>query len=325
MRYDFYSPYLWCIFAFSTKLFIYMTKYIKITLLLSLLVLSSMTSCVSKKKFRNLQAELELANEDLGKCGKQLHDYMGKLEACEIEKDKIGNEMRLRQEQIQDLKDQIADFKVQREQQVQQVGNLTVLSQAANENIKETLMQLEKKDKYIHLLQAAKTKADSINLALSVNLKSALRDGIEDQDVEIKVDKTVVFVNLSDKMLYESGSSKLTSRAYSVLEKIAQIVQSRPEVEVMVEGYTDNVPIKTACMDDNWDLSVKRSTSVVRVLQDNFNVDPNRLIAAGRGEYNRLADNSTAEGRAINRRTRIIILPKLDEFYDLLNPNNVPK
>jgi chemotaxis protein MotB len=138
------------------------------------------------------------------------------------------------------------------------------------------------------------------------------------------VDKTVVFINLSDKMLYESGSSKITSRANEVLSKIAQIVKSRPELDVMVEGYTDNVPIKNDCVQDNWDLSVKRATSVVRALQENFNVDPNRLIAAGRGEYNTLASNDTSEGRSMNRRTRIIILPKLNQFYDLLNPEKVP-
>ena len=202
------------------------------------------------------------------------------------------------------------------------MGNLTVLSQSANDNIRETLSQLEKKDKYIRLLQAAKSKADSINLALAVNLKSVLKDGIEDEDVEVKVDKTVVFINLSDKMLFESGSSRITSRANEVLGKIAQILESRPELEVMVEGYTDNVPIKNACMDDNWDLSVKRATSVVRALQRVHKIDPNKLIAAGRGEYNALESNETAEGRATNRRTRIIILPKLDQFYDLLNPSN---
>jgi len=179
---------------------------------------------------------------------------------------------------------------------------------------------LQQKDRYIHLLQAAKSKADSINLALAINLKSVLQEGIDDKDVEIKVDKTVVFINLSDKMLYESGSFKLTKRAHEVLQKIAQIVESRPEFEVMVEGYTDNVPIKTAGILDNWDLSVKRATSVVRVLQEDYNIDPNRLIAAGRGEYNTLASNDTEDGKAKNRRTRIIILPKLNQFYDLLDP-----
>jgi len=294
------------------------------------LIVMTVTSCVSKKNFTALQDELSLANEDLGKCGVSLNDYMNRLSACQQERqrlqDKIDGEasvtIKLKDEQISDLRTQLTDCQNQRDKQVEAVGDLTVLSQSASENIKETLNQLESKDKYINLLQAAKTKADSINLALAVNLKGVLSDGISDQDVNIEVDKTVVFINLSDKMLYQSGSAKLTPRAYEILGKIAKIVESKPDLEVMVEGYTDNDPISSSCMEDNWDLSVKRSTSVVRVLQKNYNIDPNRLIAAGRGEYNTLASNNTAEGKSMNRRTRIIILPKLNQFYDLLNPDN---
>jgi len=141
-----------------------------------------------------------------------------------------------------------------------------------------------------------------------------------DNDVDIKVDKTVVMINLSDKMLFKSGSSDLTTRANEVLGKIAKIIESRPDFEVMVEGYTDSDPISNSCITDNWDLSVKRSTSVVRVLTKTYKIDPNRMIAAGRGQYNALASNATAEGKATNRRTRIIIMPKLDQFYDLLDP-----
>lgn len=300
--------------------------------LLFLFVSLLLASCVSKKKFTSLQTELDAANKQLADCGVSLNEYINKLRTCENEKSTLRADLQnartsaqLRDEQLNDLKAQLADVKAQRDKQLTQVEGLTNLSQSATANIKETLAQLEKKDKYIHLLQLAKTRADSINLALAVNLKSVLAEGLDDQDVEVKVDKTVVFVNLSDKMMFQSGSYNLTPRAQEVLGKIAQIVESRPEVEVMVEGYTDNVPIKNACIDDNWDLSVKRSTSVVRVLQNNFKINPNRLIAAGRGEYNTLAPNTTAEGRATNRRTRIIILPKLDQFYELLNPNNVPK
>lgn len=290
----------------------------------------TVSSCVSKKNFIALQDELSLANTDLGKCGESLNDYMTRLSACQQEKqrliDKLEGEstvtIKLKDEQIADLRTQLDDCRQQRDKQVEAVGDLTVLSQSASENIKETLSQLENKDKYINLLQAARTKADSINLALAVNLKGVLSQGIADQDVNIQVDKTVVFINLSDKMLYQSGSSKLTPRAFEVLSKIAKIIESKPDLEVMVEGYTDNDPIKTSCLEDNWDLSVKRSTSVVRVLQKNYGIDPNRLIAAGRGEYNTLAPNTTPDGKSMNRRTRIIILPKLNEFYDLLNPDN---
>lgn len=223
------------------------------------------------------------------------------------------------------LEKQLADCKEQRDKQLTQVGDLTVLSKSANENISQTLGQLAKKDEYIRMLQQARSKADSINLALAVNLKGVLDKGIRDEDIDIQVDKTVVMINLSDSMLYKSGSYQLTNRAKEVMGKIAKIVKSRPELEVMVEGYTDNVPIGTECITDNWDLSVKRATSVVRSLQEDFDVDPNRLIAAGRGEYNTLSTNETARGRSINRRTRIILMPRLGEFYDLLDPNKVPE
>lgn len=292
-----------------------------------MMVLGSFTSCVSKKKMTEMKdshaKEMARVNEQLGKCGEDLNMYMKKLSACEQEREGLKGNVKQKDDQITDLRSQLADARKTRDQQFEQVGNLTVMSKAANENMKATLAQMEKKDKYIQLLQQAKSKADSINLALAVNLKSALKDGLDDQDVEIKVDKTVVFINLSDKMLYQSGSSNLTPRAKEVLGKIAKIVESRKDIEIMVEGYTDNKPIATDCIKDNWDLSVKRATSVVRMLQNTYKVDPNKLIAAGRGEYNTLADNNTAEGRATNRRTRIILLPKLDQFYDLMNPNKM--
>lgn len=291
-----------------------------------------MSSCVSKKQYDSLQSNYKNAQAELANYDQKIKNTAQRLSDCEQEKLKLqgelnttNNALKIREEQIMGLKGEVTDAKDIRDKQLSQVGDLTVLSKTANDNIKETLNQLDRKDKYIHLLQNAKTKADSMNLALAFNLKSVLKDGVEDKDIEIKVDKTVVFVNLSDKMLYQSGSADLTPRANEVLGKIAQIIESRPDLEVMVEGYTDNVPIKNACMTDNWDLSVKRATSVVRVLQDSYNIDPNRLIAAGRGEYNTLASNDTSDGRSINRRTRIIILPKLNQFYDLLNPNNVPK
>ena len=295
------------------------------------LSLSLLSSCVSKKAMVQVQSDLALANAQLGKCGESLNDYMKKLAAAEQDKERLNNDIKacqtngqMRDEQIKDLKEQIADTRKQRDKTVEQVGDLTVLSQSASNNIKATLSQLEGKDKYIKLLQAAKSKADSINLALAVNLKGVLKDGVNDKDVDIKVDKTVVFINLSDNMLFLSGSAVITNKANDVLGKIAKIVESRPDLEVMVEGYTDNLPISKTCFEDNWDLSVKRATSVVRVLQKTFKIDPNRLIAAGRSEYNILAPNDTQEGRATNRRTRIIILPKLNQFYDLLNPANVP-
>jgi len=291
---------------------------IRITVALGLILVVGFSSCVTKKQFQTIETELSRTKRDLSVAEENLSICQGDLKAANAS-------LNLRKEQYDDIRDQLTDAKSQRDKQVTQVGNLTTLSKAASDNIAKTLQQLEQKDKYIQLVQAARTKADSINLALAINLKKVLRDGIEDEDIEIKVDKTVVMINLSDKMLYKSGSSDLSIKANNVLEKIAAIIQSRPDYEVMVEGYTDNVPISNERLKDNWDLSVMRATSVVRSLQNNYNVDPNRLIAAGRGEYNRLAPNDTEAGKAINRRTRIIILPKLDQFYDLLDPEQAVK
>lgn len=285
------------------------------TKFLAILVLPAVLgSCVTQKKYLALKSDLDKATSELHSCNEQKALCQTDLSVCRAS-------LTGKQESFAMLTEQLNDCKGTRDKQLTQVGDLTVLSKSANDNINTTLGQLESKDRYIQMLLAAKTKADSINLALAVNLKGVLKEGLEDQDVEIKVDKTVVFINLSDKMLYNSGSYVLTAKAKTVLGKIASIVSSRPEVDVMVEGYTDNKAISNNCIADNWDLSVKRATSVVRVLQNDYKVDPNKLVAAGRGEYNTLADNSTDEGRATNRRTRIIIMPKLNQFYDLLDPS----
>ena len=293
--------------------------------LLSVILIVIFASSCSKKTLETVRLELDDTTNDLRRSRAQLEDCNVKYLKEVGENNTLQTQLGSRADQIQDLKDQIADLKKQRENQITQVGDLTVLSKTANDNIGQTIKQLEQKDKYINLLQAAKNKTDSLNLALAINLKSVLQKGIDDEDIEVKVDKTVVYINLSDKMLYNSGSAIITPRADEVLSKIAQIIRSRPDLDLMVEGYTDNTPIRNSCMDDNWDLSVKRATSVVRALQTKYGVNPDKLIAAGRGEYNTLAENSTAEGKAINRRTRIILLPKLGQFYELLDPTKMPK
>lgn len=294
-----------------------------------LLLIGLFTSCVSKKKYLDSQSNWKSAsdnlitcNDDLMNANQDIAKLKSDLAAAQME---VGNVTKFRQEQVNDLKDQISDLKKNRDQQVTQVEGLTVLSQAASKNMDKTLTQLGQKDKYINLLQAARNKVDSINLALAVNLKSSIGLDLDDKDVDIKVDKTVVMINLSDAMMYNSGSHNLTPRAKEVLGKIAKIIKSKPDLEVMVEGYTDNQPINNAVAQDNWELSVKRSTSVIRVLQDMYGVDPNRLIAAGRGEYNTMVPNNSPENMAMNRRTRIILMPKLNQFYDLLNPDMAGK
>jgi chemotaxis protein MotB len=157
-----------------------------------------------------------------------------------------------------------------------------------------------------------------MNLALGFKLKSVLKEGFSDEDIQVDVEKTVVYISIADRLLFKSGSHVISNDAKRVLKKVADVIAAQPELEVMVEGYTDNMPINTSDMKDNWDLSVKRSTSVIRVLQKDFNIEPSRLVAAGRSEYMPLESNATADGRARNRRTRIVLMPKLDQFFKLL-------
>jgi chemotaxis protein MotB len=266
-------------------------------LFLPILVALLLTSCVSQKKYADLETSYQAAKQELV-------DAKADLQSCLIEKT-----------HLQDLN---ASLKIDKDQQLKQVENLTVLTQSSSENIKEIISQLSEKDKYINGIRAAMSKKDSINLAVAFQLKKELAAGIQDEDIQIDVEKTVVYISIADKMLFKTGSSVVSDKAKMVLGKVATVISSRPSMEVQVEGYTDNVPISTNCVKDNWDLSVDRATSVVRVLQDDYNIDPARLIAAGRSEYVPLESNATPEGRATNRRTRIVILPKLDEFFDIL-------
>ena len=256
-----------------------------------------LTSCVSNKKYADLEAQQTKTQQDLV-------DAKADLQSCLVDKDHL---MELNK-----------SLKEDKARSIQQVENLTVLTQSSSDNIKEVIAQLSEKDKYINGVRDAMTKKDSINLALAFQLKKDLAAGIQDEDIQIDVEKTVVYISIADKMLFKSGSATVSDRAKEVLGKVATVVNSKPTMEVQVEGYTDNVPIKTKNMQDNWDLSVARATSVVRVLQNDFDVAPSRLIAAGRSEYVPLATNDTAEGRSTNRRTRIVILPKLEEFFDIL-------
>lgn len=297
-------------------------KY-SIKFLLIIVIATGFTSCVAKKKMTHLQLQYNDLKSDLERRGEMLNDMTQKFNGCEQDKALLNKTIEGKDEMITSLRTQLGESQKLQGKQIEQVGNLTVLTQKANDNINKTLDKLAEKEQYIAYLQKAKNKADSLNLALSANLKGTLNDGLADEDIDVKVDKTVVMINLSDKMLFNSGSFKISPNAYDVLGKIAKIIKSRPELEVMVEGYTDNVAIKTAILDDNWDLSTKRSAAVVRLLQKTFAVDPNKLIAAGRGEFNALVTNDTPEGRSINRRTRIILMPKMDQFYDLLDPEKV--
>lgn len=261
------------------------------------------SSCVSKKKYTEL-AERQKQTEDL------LNSATVRLNMCEDEKSKLlyKNES---------LKNQVDLLKENNQQLLNNMGNLTTLTKKGAENLEKSLESLREKDLTIKNLRDAVTRRDSVNLALVQSLKGVLGN-LDDQDVDIKVEKGVVFINISDKMLFSSGSYTISKNAKSVLEKVAKVIINKPDFEFMVEGHTDDVRIKKDCIRDNWDLSVMRATEIVRVLQNDFGIAPERMTAAGRSYYVPLATNTTAEGRAQNRRTRIVVLPKLDQFYNMI-------
>lgn len=274
----------------------------------SLLILSS---CVSTKKFKALEAKYNTCEESLSASNK-------KIQLCEVEKEKLQIKLDAANEQKQYILDN-------QQNSVKQIEDLTKLSQSANSNIKDAIASLSEKDKYINGIRGAMSRKDSINLTLALDLKKVLSEGIQDEDIVVDVEKTVVYVSISDKLLFTSGSSSISEEAKKILSKVAQVISAKPEMEVMVEGYTDSRPINTNCTKDNWDLSTQRATSVIRVLQNDYNIDPSRLIAAGRSEYLPLASNDTEEGRSTNRRTRIVILPRLDQFFSVLEKTPVKK
>jgi len=204
-------------------------------------------------------------------------------------------------------------------QTLKQLQDLSVITSSQAASIKTSLENIGAKDVYIQDLQSSLARKDSLNLALVMNLKGAIGD-LDDKDINIKVDKGVVYIDISDKLLFKSGSYDITSGANTVLGKVALVLKNQPDIEFMVEGHTDNVGFKKGVLIDNWDLSVKRATAVVRVLQNQYGLDPTHIAAAGRAEYKPITTNDTEEGRAINRRTRIVILPQLDQFFKLLEP-----
>ena len=268
----------------------------KVLFALSLVALVATTSCGTKKKIADLEAK-----------NKEVQDLLNtatiKLNSCLTEKESLAG-------QIDFLKKSNTDL-------INNMNNVTTLSAKGAQNIEKALETIKEKDLKITRMQDALTKKDSMTLALVTSIKGAV--GISDPDIEVNVEKGVVFISIADKLLFKSGSYVVSDKAKEVLAKVGKIINSKPDFECMVEGHTDNVPFTgNAILLDNWDLSVKRSTAIVRVLTNDLKVNPAQLIAAGRGQYIPLVENNSSANRATNRRTRIVILPKIDQFYEMI-------
>jgi chemotaxis protein MotB len=255
-----------------------------------------LASCVSQQKFSELES-LQQNTKSL------LDSATVKLNTCNEDKEAAVA-------RLASLQDRVNFLQANNQDLINNIGNLTTLSQKGAENLEKSLESMKEKDVKIQNMQDAVTRKDSVTLALVTSLKGVLGN-MSDDDIEINVEKGVVYVSISDKLLFRSGSYTVTRRAKEVLGKVAKVVNDKPELEFMVEGHTDNVPIKIDGIEDNWDLSVKRAVSVIRILQNDFNVSPKRMTASGKSFYMPLTDNDTATGRAKNRRTRIVVLSQV--------------
>lgn len=283
------------------------------TTALAALVSILLVSCVSQKKFKAAKASYDELNT-------KYTQLQGDLTNCNTAKADANTKNQLLQTEIDGLNKQLAFLKENNTQALKQLQDLSVISSQQADNIKKSLDNIGAKDSYIQTLQESMARKDSLNMALVMNLKGAIGN-LDDQDINIKVDKGVVFIDISDKLLFNSGSYTISPNAKGVLGKVAAVLKNQPDIEFMVEGHTDNVPYKgNAILLDNWDLSVKRATAVVRILQKEYGLDPAKIAAAGRSEYKPVTSNDTKEGKAANRRTRIVILPQLDQFFQLLEP-----
>ncbi len=234
----------------------------------------------------------------------------------------LEGQVMAKEQQVTQLEQQLDHLQQANASLLDRMEDMSIINKEGASSIRESLENINQQYGFIQNLTEKIQSKDSLNLALVMNLKRSLSN-INDEDVQVEVKGGVVYVSISDKLLFRSGSSTVTSQAKEVLGKVAAIVNDHNDLDILVEGHTDNVPINNNCVKDNWDLSVKRATSVVRVLQLDHYVAPERLTASGRSEYVPKSDNETAEGKSINRRTEIIITPQLDQFFELMKTPEV--
>ena len=283
------------------------------------LILLFLSSCVSKKV-------LVQERERIQQYEKSLRDCSDRNQSLQAANKELSNKIFLLENQVANeqsktnmLDQQMVYYQSTNTNLLDRLTDLSVVSKTGAESIRKSLEAINDQNKYIKDLTSAMRAKDSMNLALVMKLKRSLVD-LNDEDVTIEVKKGVVYISLSDKLLFKSGSYVINQEAENVLGKIARVLHDHKNLEILVEGHTDNVPVSTSVLTDNWDLSVYRATSVVRMLQTKYGITPERMTAGGRSEYVPKTTNVTVEGKAVNRRTEIIILPQLDQFFELLDP-----
>ena len=254
-------------------------------------------------------------NKELLAAQKELKDTKDLLNTATVKLNSCLSDKAVAEASLEAMKEQLKDLRKTNDALFSSTKEMTVLTTKGAENLEKTLESLKERDLKINRLQDAVSKKDSVTLAIVSSLKKSV--GIDDPDIEINVEKGVVFISIADKLLFKSGSYVVTEKAKVVLGKVAKVINDKPEFEAMIEGHTDSRSYSNGVLIDNWDLSVKRSTSIIRELQT-MGVNPSQLIAAGRSSYVPLVDNETAENRARNRRTRVVVMPKIDQFYEMI-------
>jgi len=283
--------------------------------ILALIIVTTLvTSCVSKKKYVLLEEDLMETKGDLQKTTVE-------KEALEAKFAKIEKRVEEYNTQINSLQSDNSNLQESNKQKMDfTADNSVVMSENMKANLDATLAKLPPEE-----LAGAKTLKDSMNVAISYHLKQSISDNnIEnDSEIDVNIDQTVVMISVADSLLFNSGSYDVSRNAHSLLSKLAQVINAEPSIDVMIEGHTDSKGIHTETIVDNWDLSVKRSTAIVRLLQNKYKVDPSRLIPSGRSSYVPLTDNSSYKNRARNRRTNIIIMPNLNKFFALMAQEEV--
>ncbi|MCT4630292.1 OmpA family protein [Winogradskyella sp.] len=282
-------------------------KKISILLIAALLL----SSCVSKKKYLALEQEHGETKNQLVKTQVEKEDLENKFAKIQARVDRYNKK-------INSLNEDIEDLRIENDIKLDVNDDGTIISNDAKRKMIATLEKVDQEK-----LANAKTLKDSMNLALQYNLEKTMHssDLNNDEDIAVNINETVVMISISDKMLFNSGSYRISSKANNILQKLADVINSEESIDVMVEGHTDSRSINTEKIKDNWDLSVLRATSVVRKLQHKYNVDPSKLIASGRSSYQPLVENNTRENRSKNRRTRIILMPNIDKFFALMEAN----
>jgi chemotaxis protein MotB len=278
----------------------------KSILFAALVGLGMTVSCVSKKKYTELESNLFKTQSELASTNQEkaeLEEKMTAIEARVAEYNARINSLRETNDQLTTTNNGMLSLE-----------GAAVMSKNSKAKMNETLAKVDPSE-----LAQAKTLEDSVNLAIGHNIKQNITEqGGDPDDIQIDIDQTVVMISVSDKLLFNTGSYRINSKAEPLLKKLAEVINAEPSLQVMIEGHTDPRTISTPALEDNWDLSVKRATSIVRELQLKYQVAPEKMIAAGRASYMPLVDNDTKENMALNRRTRIVLIPDLDMFFSML-------